>query len=47
MGRRSHSRALSLWVDGVHLAQWILRPGGKMELRYADSFSSRLLLPII
>lgn len=39
MGRVSHSKALSLWVNGVHLGHWIVGRGGDQELRYADSWT--------
>ncbi|MBB5886830.1 MULTISPECIES: HipA N-terminal domain-containing protein [unclassified Xanthomonas] len=34
MGRRSHSRSLSIWTNGVHVARWTLPARGDMELQY-------------
>lgn len=34
MGRRSHSRSLSLWTNGVRVGRWTLPARGEMELRY-------------
>ena len=38
MGRRPHGKALSLWVNGVHVGHWLVNRGGDQELRYADSW---------
>lgn len=34
MGRRSHSRALSVWANGERVGTWTVLPGGDMELHY-------------
>lgn len=34
MGRRSHSRSLSLWTNGERVGQWTIPARGEMELRY-------------
>ncbi|MEL4890726.1 type II toxin-antitoxin system HipA family toxin [Xanthomonas protegens] len=34
MGRRSHSRSLSIWTNGVRVARWTLLARGDMELHY-------------
>ncbi|RQH07145.1 type II toxin-antitoxin system HipA family toxin [Paraburkholderia dinghuensis] len=34
MGRKSHSRALSIWANGEHVGTWAVTPTGDMELRY-------------
>ncbi|WP_028225529.1 type II toxin-antitoxin system HipA family toxin [Paraburkholderia ferrariae] len=34
MGRRSHSRALSVWANGERVGAWVLPAGGDMELHY-------------
>lgn len=34
MGRRSHSRSLSLWTNGVRVGRWTLPARGEMELHY-------------
>jgi len=34
MGRRSHSRSLSIWTNGVRVARWTLPTRGEMELHY-------------
>ncbi|UYK85500.1 HipA N-terminal domain-containing protein [Xanthomonas sacchari] len=34
MGRRSHSRSLSIWTNGVRVARWTLPARGEMELHY-------------
>jgi serine/threonine-protein kinase HipA len=38
MGRRSHSRALSIWANGERVGIWVIPPTGDMELRYAESW---------
>jgi serine/threonine-protein kinase HipA len=38
MGRRSHSRALNIWLNGELLGQWTLLGNGTHELLYADSW---------
>ncbi|MDR2014976.1 MAG: type II toxin-antitoxin system HipA family toxin [Azoarcus sp.] len=34
MGRRSHSRSLSIWSNGVRVGLWTIPARGEMELRY-------------
>ena len=34
MGRRSHSRSLSIWTNGVRVGRWTIPARGEMELRY-------------
>jgi serine/threonine-protein kinase HipA len=34
MGRRSHSRSLSIWSNGEHVGTWTIPARGPMELRY-------------
>jgi serine/threonine-protein kinase HipA len=34
MGRRSHSRSLSIWSNGVRVGTWTIPTRGPMELRY-------------
>jgi serine/threonine-protein kinase HipA len=34
MGRKSHSRALSIWANGERVGTWVVTPAGDMELRY-------------
>jgi len=34
MGRKSHSRALSIWANGERVGTWAVTPAGEMELRY-------------
>ncbi|MFC5430581.1 type II toxin-antitoxin system HipA family toxin [Paraburkholderia denitrificans] len=34
MGRKSHSRALSIWANGERVGTWVVTPSGDMELRY-------------
>lgn len=34
MGRKSHSRALSIWANGERVGTWVVTPTGDMELRY-------------
>lgn len=34
MGRKSHSRALSVWANGERVGAWVVLPGGDMELHY-------------
>jgi serine/threonine-protein kinase HipA len=38
MGRRSHSRALSIWANGERVGTWVLPARGPMELRYEPSW---------
>lgn len=34
MGRRSHSRSLSIWTNGVRVGRWTIPARGEMELQY-------------
>jgi len=34
MGRRSHSRSLSIWANGVRVGRWTIPTRGEMELQY-------------
>ncbi|MFT3758118.1 type II toxin-antitoxin system HipA family toxin [Thauera sp.] len=34
MGRKSHSRTLSIWSNGVHVGRWTIPARGEMELQY-------------
>src|SRR5690606_6365958 len=34
MGRRSHSRSLSLWTNGHYVGRWTIPARGEMELHY-------------
>jgi len=34
MGRRSHSRSLSIWTNGVRVGRWTIPARGEMELHY-------------
>ena len=34
MGRRSHSRSLSIWTNGIRIARWTIPARGEMELQY-------------
>jgi serine/threonine-protein kinase HipA len=34
MGRRSHSRSLSLWINGERVGRWTIPTRGEMELHY-------------
>jgi serine/threonine-protein kinase HipA len=38
LGRKSHSRALSIWANGEHVGMWIIPATGDMELRYASNW---------
>ncbi|MFT3790870.1 MAG: type II toxin-antitoxin system HipA family toxin [Rudaea sp.] len=47
MGRRSHSRSLSLWSNGVRVGCWTIPARGEMELRYdADWVASAIGRPL-
>lgn len=35
MGRKSHSRSLSIWTNGIHVARWTVPARGEMELQYS------------
>lgn len=34
MGRRSHSRSLSIWTNGIRVGRWTIPARGEMELQY-------------
>ncbi|CAB3700513.1 Serine/threonine-protein kinase HipA [Achromobacter denitrificans] len=34
MGRRSHSRSLSIWTNGIHVGRWTIPARGERELQY-------------
>jgi len=34
MGRKSHSRSLGIWINGVRAATWTLLARGDMQLQY-------------
>src|SRR6266478_4755746 len=38
MGRRSHSRALGVWTNGVLVGRWVLPASGPMEFSYDVSW---------
>ena len=38
MGRRSHSRALSVWANGVRVATWRIPARGEVELQYDEAW---------
>lgn len=38
MGRPSHSRALSVWANGVRVGTWTIPTRGPMELRYDEAW---------
>lgn len=38
MGRRSHSRSLSIWTNGVRVGRWTLSGRGDMQLQYDDDW---------
>lgn len=38
MGRRAHSRPLSVWINGERVGQWTAAGRSPMALRYADSW---------
>jgi serine/threonine-protein kinase HipA len=38
MARKSHSRSLSLWANGVRVGRWTLSARGEPELQYADAW---------
>lgn len=40
MGRRSHSRALNVWMNGRLVGRWTIQAGGAMEFRYDDAWVS-------
>jgi serine/threonine-protein kinase HipA len=38
MGRKSHSRSLSIWTNGVRVGRWTLPARGDMQLQYDDDW---------
>lgn len=38
MGRKSHRRALNLWMNGALVGEWAIAPGGGSELTYAPEW---------
>ena len=34
MGRRSHTRALGVWANGVFVGRWLVPASGPMEFSY-------------
>ena len=38
MGRKSHSRALSIWANGERVGTWVVTAAGDTELRYDDAW---------
>ena len=38
MGRRSHSRALAVWANGLRVGRWLIPASGPMELSYDASW---------
>ena len=39
MGRRSHSRSLSIWSNGVRVGRWTIPARGEMELQYDSDWT--------
>jgi serine/threonine-protein kinase HipA len=39
-GRRPHSRALSIWANGVRMGTWHLPTRGPMELAYDPAWAT-------
>lgn len=39
MGRRSHSRSLSIWTNGVRVGRWTIPARGEMELQYDSGWT--------
>lgn len=47
MGRRSHSRNLSIWTNGVRVGRWAIPARGEMELQYdADWLAADMGRPL-
>ncbi len=47
MGRRSHSRSLSIWSNGARVGEWTFPPRGDMQLQYDKAWvQSRLGRPL-
>jgi serine/threonine-protein kinase HipA len=40
MGRRSHSRALGVWTNGLRVGRWLIPASGPMSFSYAPSWVS-------
>jgi len=40
MGRRSHSRTLNAWMNGLLVGRWTIPTTGPMEFKYDDSWAS-------
>lgn len=40
MGRRSHSRSLSLWTNGERVGRWMISARGEMELSYDAAWAA-------
>lgn len=38
MGRRSHSRSLGIWANGLRVGLWRIPTSGSMELTYDASW---------
>lgn len=38
MARRSHSRALGIWANGLRVGRWVIPASGPMELSYGPSW---------
>ena len=38
MGRRSHTRALNVWMNGILVGEWRVLRDGAMELQYAETW---------
>lgn len=47
MGRRSHSRSLSIWTNGVRVGRWTIPARGEMVLQYdADWLAADIGRPL-
>ncbi|RFO94601.1 toxin HipA, partial [Rhodoferax lacus] len=47
MGRRSHSRSLSIWSNGARVGEWTIPARGDMQLQYDKAWvQSRLGRPL-
>ena len=40
MGRRSHSSALAVWMNGEHVGTWITAPNGTQSFAYDDTWTA-------
>lgn len=38
MGRKSHSRSLAVWINGLRVASWRMPARGAVELQYEDQW---------